>query len=1068
MAVAEIPLDPDGAKVGVEIRVVGNDHGEKLSILPGILSRVDREAPEYGSSGYNDFNTFYCAAASNTSSGSSGSPVLTASGVAVALNCGAAKKAASAFYLPLHRVKRALGCLQRGEKVLRGTLQTIFKHTAFDEVRRLGLTAADEAAVRTTAPAETGLLVVDATVPEGPGDGVLAPGDVLLRLNGVTTTAFLPLAEALDSSVGQEITLAVRRGGEELELALTVRDLDEITPAEFLQVSAGVVHPLSYQQARNYNLPCRGVYVAQVGYMLGRAGINLHCLIDSIGPTPTPDLDAFERAYRGYPDGARVALSYTVLGDRHRSRTAIITVDRRWFSCSRYRRCDETGLWNPVPALPPLPPPPPSPVAPTPFGYGDGGADGAAITGEVAAAVVIAEGFPMAAGLKEMAVSDAASTTTEAETEADFEAEVGAADGGAVSATDSSNASSGGDNSVSFADRIRASLAIVSFDIPYQVDGISCRSYVGAGVVVDAEAGLMVVDRSTVPMALGDALITFGATLEVPGEVLFIHPVHNFAVLGFDVALVRAASIELATAPLSPRPLAAGTPLDFWGLTATASPVFQRSVVTKTERLKFKDPDPPQYTARNMEVVFFDRVASCVGGIFCGSGDDNAPAGVAAFYFSFTAPEGDERKEVFRGVPSHYILQTLQDGYRAAAATGADHGVDAEPSNARAGWKPPRVQYVPAQLTQTELSKARAGMGLKARWADQIRARKQAHVLTVRRTMASVARRAAAAAGPAPAATIRADGAAAAGMAGTAAVGCDGAASAAPIPVANGLETGDVILSVDDKLVTTFSDLEDAARHCVADPAAAAISAAGEGATAATLVGSLPMTVLRRQKEVQVATPVMNLPPLGTDRVVLWSGLMLQAPHLSVLELGFLPPAVAAAGGSGVYCSRWSYGSPAHKHSLRATNFITEVNGQPTPTLDRFVEIVRAIGDKEDVRLQMCDLNAKSKVHTLKTDLHYWPTACLVRVGGGVWGRRGAGGPSARWELQEIEHKSAAPAATAGEAVTAVEVAGAAAADAHAEGTPRSSENGGVSCGGAGGDGAGESGNGTVGGVMAA
>ena len=263
MKLRELKLQPDAAKVGSEIRVVGNDAGEKLSILSGVISRLDRNAPGYGD-GYSDFNTNYIQAAAAASGGSSGSPVVNIDGHAIALQAGGrADGAATDYFLPLDRPLRALECIRRGEPVTRGTIQTQWILKPFDECRRLGLTPEWEATVRKAAPTETSMLVAEIILPEGPADGKLEEGDVLLQVNGELLTQFIRLDDILDSSVGQKVHLLVQRGGQNVEIECQVGDLHAITPDRFVTVAGGTFHNLSYQQSRLYAIATRGVYVCE-------------------------------------------------------------------------------------------------------------------------------------------------------------------------------------------------------------------------------------------------------------------------------------------------------------------------------------------------------------------------------------------------------------------------------------------------------------------------------------------------------------------------------------------------------------------------------------------------------------------------------------------------------------------------------------------------------------------------------------------------------------------------------------------------------------------------------------
>ena len=70
--------------------------------------------------------------------------------------------------------------------------------------------------------------------------------------------------------------------------------------------------------------------------------------------------------------------------------------------------------------------------------------------------------------------------------------------------------------------------------MPYSVSGVTETSFHGTGLIVDAARGLVVVDRNTVPVSVGDVQITFAGTIQVPGRVVYVNPLHNLSVVAYD------------------------------------------------------------------------------------------------------------------------------------------------------------------------------------------------------------------------------------------------------------------------------------------------------------------------------------------------------------------------------------------------------------------------------------------------------------------------------------------------------------------------------------------------------
>lgn len=576
MKPGELSLVPEHARVGTEIRVVGNDAGEKLSILAGTLARLDRAAPNYGSSRYNDFNIFYYQAASATSGGSSGSPVVDIHGHAVALNAGGHRSASSSFYLPLEPVVRALGLIRRGESVMRGTLQTVFLYRPYDELRRLGLRPETEAMARRLEPDRTGMLVVQEILRDGPADGRLEVGDVLVRAGGQLIATFGPLAALLDGSVGEEVELEVERGGLPLVVALVVQDLHEVTPSEYLELGGAVAHDLSYQQARNHSVPVAGVHLASSGYVFSRAGVPRDVLITDVGGEPVADLDAFEERMASYAHGSLVPVRYFPLDTPNTHSVAVIRVDRHWFEMKRCHRDLEAGGWPCRSAAPP--PDPPSPVAATTSFSGD-----------------------LSRPARDLAPS----------------------------------------------------LVMVDVDLPFRLDGVHGDRFRGTGLVVDAERGLVVVDRETAPITLGDVMITFAESLQIKGEVVYVHPAHNLALVQYDPALIGdtpVRSAELRTGDLVP-----GDVVWLVGLISGQRVIARETRVSHVEPARITPSPIPRFRETNIELIGLSDTAPTLGGVLT-----DKKGRVWALWAAFAVDDGNAATTLFAGIPSRAIEEMLE------------------------------------------------------------------------------------------------------------------------------------------------------------------------------------------------------------------------------------------------------------------------------------------------------------------------------------------------------------------------------------------------------------------------
>jgi len=201
--------------------------------------------------------------------------------------------------------------------------------------------------------------------------------------------------------------------------------------------------------------------------------------------------------------------------------------------------------------------------------------------------------------------------------------------------------------------RVAPALVRVDFHIPYTADNVYARHFNGVGVVIDRERGLVVVDRNTVPVGLGDAEITFFGSYVTDASVVFLHPIHNIALLRYDPSELEGAEFE--ELQLSTHDTAMPDQLFMVGYRADGT--FRKHPVDDMSRLTvgFDAPSLPRFQQDNVDVYGVPNLPPSLGGPFV---DENGE--VHALWMSFAFQDGKEIKQKEWAMPAYIVKEALR------------------------------------------------------------------------------------------------------------------------------------------------------------------------------------------------------------------------------------------------------------------------------------------------------------------------------------------------------------------------------------------------------------------------
>ncbi len=225
--------DSDELKVGQRVVAIGNPFGLQGTMTAGVVSAVGRTLTSQILQGGAFSNPEIIQTDASINPGNSGGPLLDSRGRVVGVNTAIRSatglNAGVGFAVPVNTVKRIMpDLIEKGAYDYPYLGITSDRNFAVAELAEpLGLSVDHGVLVAEvqpgTAAAEAGLQGGDREV-EVMGQSLVAGGDIIIAIDGEELWTFDDLVAYLvsDTEVGQEVTLTVIRGEEQMEVSVTL------------------------------------------------------------------------------------------------------------------------------------------------------------------------------------------------------------------------------------------------------------------------------------------------------------------------------------------------------------------------------------------------------------------------------------------------------------------------------------------------------------------------------------------------------------------------------------------------------------------------------------------------------------------------------------------------------------------------------------------------------------------------------------------------------------------------------------------------------------------------------